>query len=242
MDTIDMDKLIGPTLPATTPETRAVAIQSINGVASIGGSSHVLGNDNDAALLQGLRQWSDVILVGATTVVAESYGPVHFPQDVRELRRSRGQLSNPPIAILSHNLSLDPQSAFFTEAATPPIIVTPVPTEPDIVNKLKALQDAGAQVIHPPKPGVAAAISALQGHGFQRVVCEGGPTVYAQAFAAQAIDVLHLTIDPRINYPVKTRTFSGNSASLDSQFTLEDHSSDNAGMLFLRYRRVMSGQ
>jgi len=65
--------IIGPTLPPDQPEVRAVAISSLTGSLTLDGVSGGLGNELDRQLLLALRDWADVVLVGAGTVRAEGY-------------------------------------------------------------------------------------------------------------------------------------------------------------------------
>lgn len=65
--------IIGPTLPPGEPEIRAVAVSSLTGSVTLDGVSGDLGNDLDRELLLALRDWADVVLVGAGTVRAEGY-------------------------------------------------------------------------------------------------------------------------------------------------------------------------
>ena len=74
MDQPLLKDLLGPTSP--TPEilsVRAICASTLNGSATIDGRSKALGNDLDGKLLNALRDWCDVVLVGAETVRSENY-------------------------------------------------------------------------------------------------------------------------------------------------------------------------
>ena len=68
---IDPAELIGPVLSPAEPEIRAVTATTIFGAFGRGGTSGPFGNETDSALLLALRDWADVILVGAGTARAE---------------------------------------------------------------------------------------------------------------------------------------------------------------------------
>ena len=63
--------IIGPV--TDQPEVRAIAISSLTGSLTLDGVSGGLGNELDRQLLLALRDWADVVLVGAGTVRAEGY-------------------------------------------------------------------------------------------------------------------------------------------------------------------------
>lgn len=68
-----LSDIIGPTLPPDRPEVRAIAVSSLTGSLTLDGLSGGLGNELDRELLLALREWADVVLVGAGTVRAEGY-------------------------------------------------------------------------------------------------------------------------------------------------------------------------
>lgn len=79
--------------------------------------SEDMGNDTDGQLFAALRNWADVVLVGAQTVRAEDYSGV----------KPNGDGSRPaPIAVPSRSLDFDITSDFFTDFTTPPIILIPI--------------------------------------------------------------------------------------------------------------------
>ena len=235
------ETLLGQLSAPRLAECRAVAIQTIVGAGCVDGVSRELGNSNDSALIIALRSWADVILVGSSTVKAERYIPVRSSPIVVERRLRNGQAAHPPIAVLTESLSLDPETSFFTDAQSAPIIITPHFEGADRSARIAAFRNAGAQIMHMNSSSVGNAIAHLQKLGFHRVLCEGGPTVFSQALSEDAIDVLHLTIDPKVIFPVTGRTFAEIVSESKSEFQLEDHTADADGMLFLRYRRVVPG-
>lgn len=223
--------LIGPVLPVGEPECRAVLVTTLAGSTSAGGTSGYLGNDTDTALLLALRAWSDVVLVGASTVRAEDYGGVVIGEAERKARQRRGQQPVPPIAVISSSLDLDPISRFFTEAAAAPIIVTDN-TDP---SQLAGLQAAGARILQVGTLGVRLVVDKLRQEGFARISCEGGASVYAQMIDARAIDVWHHTIDPTLSGTVEKPAVRGGH-NRPATLTLEHVHADPDSTLFLRYR------
>lgn len=226
------DHLIGPTLPVGEAELRAVLVTTLAGSTSTGGTSGHLGNATDTALLLALREWSDVVLVGSSTVKAEDYGGVVISAAGQEARRARGQQPVPPIAVISSSLNFDPTTRFFTEAVTAPIIITDN-TDP---GKLTALQDAGARVSQVTETGVEVVVAKLRAAGYARISCEGGASVYAQVVDSGLVDIWHHTIDPSLSGAVEKPAVRGGSTQR-RPMVLEDAHVDSDSTLFLRYRR-----
>lgn len=187
--------------PATVT---AIAVTSIDGRGAIAGTSGALGNDTDATIFNTLRALSDVVFVGTGTIVSEDYGPIHIPQQLRSQRRKLGRAHNVVMATLSRSLELRPDSDFFANAAAnPPIIFThserdakSVEDEIEHVAKIQAMEAAGARVVKLEEPTVEAALDWLKRGGFVDIVCEGGPTMYREAFAHNCVDELFLTLSP----------------------------------------------
>ena len=206
--------IIGPT--TAQEEVRAVAITTLFGSFTTAGTSGALGNETDAAALQGLREWADVILVGSGTVKAEGYGP-----------------STTPMAVVSASLDFDTTTKLFS--GTPPLIVAPQESleDPALAPRRKALEAAGCEVVE--GGGVPEVVDKLRAMGFGRIVCEGGPSLYAEMFKHSLIDVLHLTLDPHINGEP-----AGLVGDIAEHFALEEAVADG-DYLFTRYRRVQQG-
>ena len=208
-----LDTIIGPT--SAREEIRAVAVTTVFGSFTAGGTSEELGNDTDSQALAALREWADVILVGSGTVKAEDYGP-----------------ADTPIAVVSRSLNFDTSAILFGGA--PPLILTPEAslTDAALAERRQALTNAGCSLVSTGQGGAGEIVDKLRELGYGRIICEGGPSLYADMFAHSLIDVLHLTIDPRTN---------GEPAGLQGDFTvnleLEQVQMDGS-FVFARYRRV----
>ncbi|NLZ58230.1 MAG: pyrimidine reductase family protein [Corynebacterium sp.] len=226
------EQLIGPVLPVGEPELRTVLVTTIAGSTSTGGTSGHLGNDTDTALLLGLREWADVVLVGSATVKAEDYGGVLINDSGQHDRRVRGQQPVPPIAVMSSSLNFDTTTRFFTEATTAPIIITNNTDH----TRLAALKATGAHLIHVDGMGVQVVVDKLRAGGYARISCEGGASVYAQVVDAGLVDVWHHTLDPSLSGTVEKPVVRGGSPKR-VPMRLEHSHLDTDSTLFLRYRR-----
>lgn len=227
---MDVQDLVGPTLANGERETRAVMINTLFGAFGRFGSSGRLGNDLDGELIQALREWADVILVGASTVVIEDYGP-----------------ADTPMAVLSSSLELEPDLGIFDGAQV--LILAPESTfgaEEDAISELEA---AGAAFISTGEGTMPEVVGALHARGFNRILCEGGPSVYGDMIGNDLVDVLHLTVDPTMtfsdapyglerHYPGKTIAEVQKLRRAEHRFTLEHVAHTGDSMLFCRYRAV----
>ena len=177
------------------PWVRVNFASSIDGAVSIEGSSAALGTPADKTVFDVLRELADVIVVGAGTVRAEDYGGARSDEARREWRLARGLAAVPPIAVVSARASIDPTSRLLTDTSVAPLILTcaAAPAE----NKQR-LADAGAEVLEVGADTIATTdiLSTLDGLGLRRILCEGGPALFGQLIADDAVDELCLTISP----------------------------------------------
>jgi riboflavin biosynthesis pyrimidine reductase len=210
-DPVDPAALYGD-LPAarTRPAVR------LNMIASIDGVSGGLGGPADQALFAVLRSLADVVLVAAGTVRAEHYGPLPVP-----------------VAVLSRSCRLDWDSAFFTAAITPPIVVT-VADAPALERK-KAADLADVVIAGERDVDLAAALGALAERGYARVLAEGGPTLNGQLAAAGLLDELCLTVSPLLAGGDAKRILAGPALPSGPGWQIRSLCEQD-GFLFLRYR------
>lgn len=162
------------------PWVLANMIAGVDGSVAINGRTKEMSSEADRALFHHLRTLADVILVGATTVRDERYGP-HRPKDGSQPK---------PIAVCTNTLQLDFASPFFTEAVARPIIVTSERAPAGALEQARAVADV--MVAGTDRVDIAAAVHQLGGV----ILTEGGPTLLAELLLADALDELCLTIAP----------------------------------------------
>lgn len=236
-----LNQLLGPTQPVWKRETRMIAAMTASGSTTLNDdTSGALGNDLDAALLQHLRQWSDVVLVGARTVTKENYGPVLIPDEVRQARINAGQLPCPRLAIPTRSMSLSSEARIFDDAQQPPFLLVPdhVLRDPATEAEQHRLQSAGAVLLNSGDGSPRSIIATLHAHGLARIVCEGGPGIYGGLLAHGLIDVLHLTIDPHLTVPVAKPLLTPwpDAQPISQEMEMEFSYAGEDSMLFIRYR------
>ncbi|MEX3503879.1 dihydrofolate reductase family protein [Corynebacterium sp. LK2510] len=216
---MDVSHIIGTS--SDTHELRAVMATTLLGSFTRGGTSGPLGNTNDAALLAGLRAWSDCVLVAAGTVRAENYG-----------------YSDTPMSIVSTSLDVDAGSELFHGHV---LVLCPEASlyDASLAPRRATLINAGAQLISTGRGSAEEILNALHEHGYAHISCEGGPSLYSSLLQADLVDVLHLTIDPSVSDADGHGglNFEGDRPFLH-RFQLEAVESDAESMLFCRYRRA----
>jgi riboflavin biosynthesis pyrimidine reductase len=203
------------------PWVLANMVSSVDGSATLAGRSGGLSTSADRELFHHLRGLAGVVLVGASTVRAEGYGP------------ARGE-HGPPIAVVTGTLTLDWGSRFFTEARARPVIVTTAAADPERLARAREVADvviAGDERVE-----LDRAVAELGGRGHGVVLCEGGPSLLAEMAGSGVLDELCLTLAPLLAGGASPRILTGalpDAVDLRLASVLEDE-----GVLFLRYLRA----
>ena len=207
--------------PWPDPPVRMLRVNftaSVDGAATLEGRSRGLSGPADRRVFDHLRATCDCVLVGAGTVRAEHYrqAPV-------------------PVVVVSSHLDLDPSEPLFQprEGSVPPIIATHRGSPPD---RRAALQEAGAEILDCGDVNVDphALVAALEGRGLTRILCEGGPALFATLVADGLADELCLTIHPKLAGPDHRRVVRGTAWAEARSATLLQTLEDG-GELLLRY-------
>lgn len=227
---MDISSLLGPD-SGDVFTVRTNMVSTLTGSATMNHVSEDMGNDTDRQLFAALRNWADVVLVGAQTVRAEDYSGVAPATDG----------SHPaPIAVPSRSLDFDITSDFFTDFTTPPILLVSHSSwdDQELAQRIATIESAGAEVCDAGEGTAQNYISVLKDRGFKRVLCEGGPGMIGQLVDIDAIDQMYLTLDPHLSTGVETpmATFQGEHSHRRMQ--LENVAADHDGTVFLRYSRA----
>ena len=188
---------------------RANFISSVDGAATVAGLSGGLQTAGDNRVFAALRDLADVVLVGAGTARAEGYAAIQLSAERRATRDRLGLAQTLPTAIVSRSLRLDPGAALFTdtEPGARTIVLTCQAGDPAV----RAALDDVADVVVCGDTGVdlAEARGALAERGLRRILCEGGPTLFADLTHAGLLDELCLTVSPLLAGPGPTRITAG---------------------------------
>lgn len=194
--------------PANRPWVALCMVAGLDGSTVVDRSSRGLSNPTDQKLLLTLRSFADIILVGASTVRAEGYGPPRLP----------GQR----IAVVSRSGDFDFGLPLFTSGKALLVLPTDAPEVP--VPSVRA----GVGSVD-----IAAALAQIDANVVQ---AEGGSTLNGLLAAADLIDELNLSISPNINGGSGPRVTTG-APELSHRMTLA-HVLEDDGYLFTRYVRA----
>lgn len=177
------------------PWTRVNFVSSIDGSAVVDGASGALGTPADKTVFGVLRELCDVVVVGAGTVRAENYGGARMSEAARGRRITAGLAPLPTMLVVSARASIDPDSRLLRESDVPPVLLVGSAADGEAVAGLRA---AGAQVDVTDHRVVSTADieRTLRERGFSRVLCEGGPSLFGQLIADDAVDELCITTSP----------------------------------------------
>lgn len=177
------------------PWVRANFVSSVDGAVTVDGKSAGLGSDADRRVFHVLRELADVVVVGAGTARAESYGGVVLDAEARKRRTARGMEPTPPILVVSGRGDLNPRSRLFTETAVPTIVLAGSSADPE---QLHALEAAGADVVRTNTASVATAalLEYLTERNLHHVLCEGGPGLFGALCTDDGVDEVCVTVSP----------------------------------------------
>jgi riboflavin biosynthesis pyrimidine reductase len=200
------------------PRVVAAMIVSVDGRASVDGSSAGLGHPADQALLRELRAAVDAILVGTGTLRAERYANL-LDDDQRERRVQRRLDREPLVATISRSGDVPDDVPLFEE----PGARIQVYTEAEVAR----VDARGAQVdVRGFPPGGAHPTAVLEhlvaALGVRSVLCEGGPTLLRALVAERCVDHLMVTLAPLLVAGDAATILAGETLRPPTRFALRE--------------------
>ncbi|HYM54298.1 MAG TPA: dihydrofolate reductase family protein [Solirubrobacteraceae bacterium] len=223
-----------PTLPAERagrPRVLLNMVSTADGRASLGGRSAPVSGRADRELFHGLRAPVDAVLVGAGTARVERYGRIVRDDSRRRLRRERGLAEEPLACIVSTSLAL---------GADIPLLGDPSARIAILTSSAASLPASAARVdyVRARRDGLLDLPAALAELGerfsVRTLLCEGGPHLSCQLFAAGLVDELFLSVSPRLAGGEALRILAG--PDLEPPVELELLGAlESDSHLFLRY-------
>jgi riboflavin biosynthesis pyrimidine reductase len=186
-------------------------VASVDGAASTAGRSRGLQTRGDNLVFAALRDLADVVLVGAGTARAEGYRAATLSPARQEVRRSYGLAPTLPIAVVSRLALLDPASELFRtpDPATRTIVITCATADATAQRALNPVADVvlcGEETVD-----LAEVRSTLVARGLTRILCEGGPTFFADLVRSGEVEELCLSVTPLLAGPGPGRITAGHS-------------------------------
>jgi riboflavin biosynthesis pyrimidine reductase len=217
---------------------RANFIASLDGAASVGGTTGRLGGSGDRAVFGLLRELADVILVGAGTVRAENYAGARPTIAQRHRRQDRGQREVPQLAIVTKAGRLDRDMPVFTRTEVPPLVCTCTAAADQIRRGLGGLAEVIDCSSHDPnRVDEAAVLWTLGQRGLRRILTEGGPMLFSSLVERELLDELCLTIAPSLVGGQASRIATGPGQVLTGMRCAHILTDDD-GFLYTRYVRI----
>lgn len=194
--------------PAGRPWVALCMVAGLDGSTVVDHNSRALSNPTDQELLLTLRSLADMVLVGASTVRKEGYGPPRSPH----LR----------VAVVSRRADFDFTAPLWASGRA--LLVLPVDAPEVPVPSVRAGHG---------EVDLAAAVAQLDA---RLVQAEGGATLNGMLAAADLVDELNLTISPQLNGGDGPRLTAG-APPITRRMELV-HVLEDDGFLFTRYVRA----
>jgi riboflavin-specific deaminase-like protein len=215
--------------PAGRPHLALNFAATLDGRASIDGRSGAIGSDTDTAMLVGLRERFDAVMIGAGTMRVERYGRI-VPDPRKRDERVALDLPPDPLVVIVGGLDLPWDAPLFTDGGGEVLLFTTSADDPPATaTPVEVVRETGGRV------DMTVAMRHLrEERGIRAVLCEGGPRLHSQLQAAELADELFLTIAPKL-VGAGTSILEGalpEVAELDLVWLLQEGSE-----LFARYRR-----
>jgi len=166
-------------------------ISTLDGRATVGGSTEALGFPTDGRVLMRLRTFADAVVIGAGTMRVERYDRVLPVPKLRGYREQIGLPPDPLTVIVSQSMDLPWDAGLFTDGHGEVIVATSSPTSPPTtetsVEVLRYEQEVDLQAL---------LAHLRRERGAETIACEGGPTVLRALVAEGLVDDLFLTHNP----------------------------------------------
>jgi riboflavin biosynthesis pyrimidine reductase len=184
-------------------------VASVDGAATEDGASRGLQTAGDNRIFAALRDLADVVLAGAGTVRTEGYKPITVSDRRRAIRAKYGLPATLPTAVVSRSLRLNPADDLFAAAPDDArtIVLTCAAGDPRVRAELEQVADV--IVCGDRSVDLAAARATLADRGMTRILCEGGPLLFADLARAGVVDELCLSISPLLTGPGARRIVAG---------------------------------
>lgn len=168
------DDLVGDaTVPDGRPWVSGIMVSSLDGRATLDGTSRKLGGPQDLQMLLALRRRADALIVGPGTVAAEGYGPLPCPA-----------------VLVSRSFRLPWDAGLFAAPGQRVLVYT---------RAEGSVPEIAADVELVPEDELRAVVADLRARGVQRLLCEGGPRVNRALLDAGLLDELFLTLSPVVS-------------------------------------------
>jgi riboflavin biosynthesis pyrimidine reductase len=197
---LDDDQLSRAYAPPRLPWLRMNFVATADGAAQ--GSDGLSGGINNAVdnrVFHALRSRADVVLVGAGTARAESYGPADVP-----------------LVLISRRTELPPKLAGLERGR---VLLATVVGADGLDEARAALGAENVLVCGTEDVDLAQVKRHLDERGLREQLCEGGPALFAAGLSSGGVDELCLTLVPRVVAGDAYRITRGDAVDVDLELT-----------------------
>ena len=170
-------------------------VMSADGKVVVDGTEQGIGSKADQRLMRELRVNCDVVLNGAGTLRASGSSSRLGDPALETLRLGRGKPRLPIAATISASGDLPLDRLFFTATDFEAVVYLAHSTPP---GRCEDVEATGRHVVLLPAERPIEAMLRHMRHelGANVLLCEGGPSLNAQMFRADAVDEYFVTIGP----------------------------------------------
>ena len=166
-------------------------VSPLDGKATIEWRTKGLSTDLDRRLFHSLRTQADAVMVGAGTARVERYGRMAKSDELRDRREAEGLARDPLAVVVSGRLDLPADLPLLNEPEQRVVLATAsdasIPCLGPQVEYFRGGDDLPRLLGH-----------LAESHGVRSILCEGGPTLNSHLFAANLVDELFLTLNPKV--------------------------------------------
>ena len=198
-----------PTAHGSRPHVGLCMVMSLDGRTVVDSHSRQLSGPADLAMLVALRRIADVVIVGASTAIIDTYDQT-MRQDLR-------------IGVVTTTARLNPNAPLFAQG--PGFLITPEDTV--VPNGFRVVR-AGHKTVD-----LERALEQIDGDFAQ---LEGGPSLNAAMFSADLVDEINVTVSASL-VAGKGPSLVVSAIPLMHRFHLA-HVVTDEGFAFLRYLRA----
>lgn len=155
-----------------------------------------ISGPEDFARVDELRADADGVMVGIGTVLADDPSLTVEDPDLRADRRERGDPANPARVVADSRARTPTDARILDDAARTYVLVA----ETAPADRRRGLEAAGAEIVVAGEERVdlPAAIDALEDHGIDAVLVEGGGELLFSCFEAGVVDELSVFVGPTV--------------------------------------------
>jgi riboflavin-specific deaminase-like protein len=182
---------LGDRAPAERPALALNMVSTLDGKATIEWRTRGISSDLDRQLFHHLRTQADAVMVGAGTVRAERYGTLTKTAELGEKRVAEGLRPVPLAVVVSGRLDLPADLPLLNDPEQPVVIATGSDAVLPEVGDHVTYERVGDDL-----PLLMARLRSE--YGIRSVLCEGGPTLNSFLLAADLVDELFLTLNPKL--------------------------------------------